>query len=85
MSVSEEENEELARARLQATPQKLFISTSQPSPSNSSQESQPSFSLPLPPLNPSNTRKNKHIVESEDRYKQSAINDPDMPMLVATL
>jgi hypothetical protein len=51
MSVGEEENEELARARGQATPRKLFVSSSQPSPCDPRRESQPSFSLSLQPLN----------------------------------
>jgi hypothetical protein len=84
VSVGEEENEELARARGQATPQKLFVSSSQPSPSDPRRESRPSFSSPLQPLNPSNTRRNKHIAESEDRHRQRAMDDPDMPMLVAS-
>jgi hypothetical protein len=52
VSVGEEENviEELARARGQATPQKLFNSLSQPSPSGLRRESRPSLSLlSLPP------------------------------------
>ena len=84
MSIGKEENEELARARLQATPQKLFVSTSQPSPSDPRQESQPLFSSPLPPLNPSNMRRSKRIAESEDRRRQRAMDDPDTPILVAT-
>ena len=68
VSVGEEENEDLAKARLQAIPWKLFVSTSQPSLSDPRQESRPSFSLPLPPLNPSNMRRSKLIAESEDRH-----------------
>ena len=43
VSVGKEDNEDLARARLQATPRKLFVSTSQPSPSDPRWESRPSF------------------------------------------
>jgi hypothetical protein len=84
VNVGEEENEELARVRGQATPRKLFVSSSQPSPSDPRRESRPSFSLPLQPLNPSNTRRSKRIVESEDRRRQRAMDDPDTPMLVAS-
>jgi hypothetical protein len=84
VSVGEEENEELARARGQATPRKLFVSSSQPSPSDPRRESRPSFSSPSLPLNPSNTRRSKRIAESEDRRRQRAMDDPDMPMLVAS-
>ena len=41
VSAGEEENEELARTRLQGTSWKLFISTSQPSPSDPRRESRP--------------------------------------------
>jgi hypothetical protein len=84
VSVGEEENEELARARGQATPRKLFVSSSQPSPSDPRRASRPSFSSPSLPLNPSNTRRSKRIAESEDRRRQSAMDDPDTPMLVAS-
>jgi hypothetical protein len=84
VSVGEEENEELARARRQATPWKLFVSSSQPSPSDPRQESRPSFSSPSLPLNPSNSRRSKRIAESEDRRRQRAMDDPDTPMLVAS-
>ena len=77
MSVGEEENEGLERVRLQATPRKLFVSMSQPSPSNPRRESRPSFSSPLPPLNPSNTKRSKRIAKSKDRHRQRAMDDSD--------
>ena len=43
VSVDEEENGDLIRARLQANPQKLFVSLNQPSPSTPRWESWPSF------------------------------------------
>jgi hypothetical protein len=54
-TVTEEENEELARARGQATPRKLFDSLSQPSSSNLRRESWPSLSLPSLPPNSTRT------------------------------
>jgi hypothetical protein len=84
VSVGEEENEELTRARGQATPRKLFVSLSQPSPSDPRRESRPSFSSPSLPLNPSNSRRSKRIAESEDRRRQRAMDDLDTPMLVAS-
>ena len=45
VNIDKDENEDLARTRLQATPWKFFVSTSQPSPSNRRQESRPSFSI----------------------------------------
>jgi hypothetical protein len=53
VSIREEDNEELMRARGQATPRKLFDSLSQPSPSHLKRESRPSLSLPSLPPNPS--------------------------------
>ena len=84
VSVDEEENEEFVRAKLQATPRKLFVSMSQPSSSDPRRESQSSFSLLLPPLNPSNIQRSKRIPESEDMHKQRAMDDPNMRMLVAS-
>jgi hypothetical protein len=84
VSVGEEENEELARMRGEATPQKLFVSSSQPSPSDPKRESWPSFSSPSLPLNLSNTRRSKCIVESEDKRRQRATDDLDTTMLVAS-
>ena len=84
MNVGEEENEELTRVRLQATPRKLFVSTSLPSPSDPRRESWPLFSLPLPPLNPSNMWRSKRIAKSEDRHRQRAMDDLDTPMLIAS-
>ena len=49
VNVNEDENGDLARARLQVTPRKLFVFMSQPSPSERRPESRPSFSTPLPP------------------------------------
>jgi hypothetical protein len=54
-TVTEEENEELARARGQATPRKLFDSLNQPSSSNLRRESWPSLSLPSLPPNSTRT------------------------------
>jgi hypothetical protein len=68
-TVTEEENEELARARGHATPRKLLDSLSQPSSSNLQRESRPSLSsLSLPP-NPTKTRRNKHIADAEDQCR----------------
>ena len=84
INVNEDENEDLARARLHATPQKLFVYMSQPSPSDCRWESRPSFSIPLPPLNPPSPHKSKHITESVDRCRPTATDDLDTPMLVAS-
>jgi hypothetical protein len=54
-TVMEEKNEELARARGQATPRKLFDSLSQPSSSNLRRESRPLLSSPSLPPNPTRT------------------------------
>ena len=84
VDVDDDENEDLARARLQATPRKLFVSTSQPSPSERRPESRPSFSTPLPPPNQPSPRKSRHIAESVDRHRPSAADDPEMPQLLAS-
>ena len=63
INVDEDENEDLARARLQATPRKLFVSTSQPSPSDRTWESRPSISTSLPPLNPPSPHKNNTLLK----------------------
>ena len=84
VDVDDDENEDLARARLQATPRKLFVSTSQPSPSERRPESRPSFSTPLPPPNQPSPRKSRRIVESVDRCRPSATDDPEMPQLLAS-
>jgi hypothetical protein len=81
-TVIEEENEELARVRGQATPRKLFDSLSQPGSSNLRRESRPSLSLPSLPPNPTRTRRNKHIVDAEDQPRQRAQDDGDAPMVV---
>ena len=71
-----EKNEDLARVRLQATPRKLFVSTSQPSPSDSRWESRPPFSSPPNPhINLSKTRKNKCIAEFVDRRRHATMDD----------
>ena len=51
VNADEDENEDLARARLDATPWRLFTLSSQQTPSDHRQEGGPSFSSPLPPLN----------------------------------
>ena len=84
VNIDEDENEDLARTRLQAIPWKLFVSTSQPSPSDRRQDSWPSISTPLPPLNPPSPCKNKRIAESVNRRRPTATDEPDMPMLVAS-
>ena len=63
VSVSKEKNEDLARARLQATPRKLFVSISQLSPSDPRRESWPLFSSPLPLLNLPNTRRSNVLLK----------------------
>jgi hypothetical protein len=80
--VTGEENEELARARRQATPRKLFDSLSQPSSSNLRRESRPSLSSPSLPLNPTKTRRSKRIADAEDQRRQRAQDDRDAPMVV---
>jgi hypothetical protein len=83
-TVTEEEKEELARARGHATPQKLFDSLSQPGSSNLWRESRPSLSsLSLPP-NPKSTRRSKRIADAEDQRRQRAQDDGDAPMVVPT-
>jgi hypothetical protein len=83
VSVGKEENEELARLRIQATPRKLFDSSSQPSPSDLRRESRPSLSsLSLPP-NSSRTWRNKCLAESDERRRQRALDDPDTPMIAS--
>ena len=84
VNIDENENKDLARVRFQATPQKLFISMSPPSPFDQRREGRPSISTPLPPLNPPNPRRNKRIAESIDRRRPSAANDPETPQLVAS-
>jgi hypothetical protein len=81
-TVTEEENEELARARGQATPQKLFDSLSQSSSSNLRRESRPSLSSPSLPPNPTRTRRSKRIADAEDQCRQRAQDDGDAPMVV---
>jgi hypothetical protein len=39
-------------------------------------------SLSLPP-NPSRTRRSKHLAESDERRRQRALEDPEMPMIVS--
>jgi hypothetical protein len=78
-----EENEEFARLKIQATPRKLFDSSSQPSPSDPRRESQPSLSSPSLPLNPSRTRRSKCLAESDERRRQRALEDPETPMIVS--
>jgi hypothetical protein len=69
-AVTEEENEELARARGQATPRKLFDSLSQPGSSSLPRESRPLLSSPSLPPNPTRTRRSKRIVDAEDQRRQ---------------
>jgi hypothetical protein len=81
-TVTEEENEELARARGQATPRKLFDSISQPGSSNLRRESRPSLSSPSLPPNPTRTRRSKRIADAEDQRRQRVQDDGDAPMVV---
>jgi hypothetical protein len=81
-TVTEEENKELARARGQATPRKLFDSLSQPSSSNLRRESRPLLSSPSLPPNPMKTRRSKRIADAEDQRRQRAQDDRDAPMVV---
>jgi hypothetical protein len=84
VTVGEEENEELARARGQATPRKLFDSSSQPSLSYLRRESRPSLSPPSLPPNPSRSRRGKRLAHSDNKHRQRALDDPDMPMIIAS-
>jgi hypothetical protein len=80
--VTEEVNEELARARGQATSQKLFDSLSQPGSSNLRRESRPLLSSPSLPPNPKSTQRSKRIADAEDQRRQRAQDDGDAPMVV---
>jgi hypothetical protein len=68
-TVTEEENEELVRARGHATPRKLFDSLSQPSSSNLRRESRPLLSSPSLPPNSTRTRRSKRIANAEDQRR----------------
>jgi hypothetical protein len=81
-TVTEEENEELTRARGHATPRKLFNSLSQPSSSNLRRESRPLLSSPSLPPNPTKIQRSKRIVDAEDQRRQRAQDDGDAPMVV---
>ena len=83
VSVREEENEELARVRGQATPQKLFNSSSQPSPSDLWQESCNSLSSPSLLSNPSRSRRVKCLVDSDNMCRERVLDDVDAPMIFA--
>jgi hypothetical protein len=83
VNVGEKENEELSRLRIQATPRKLFDSSSQLSPSDPRRESRPSLSSPSLPPNPSRTRRNKCLAKSDERRRQRALEDPETPMIVS--
>jgi hypothetical protein len=69
VSVGEEENEEVVRARGQTTPWKLFDFSSQPSPSDLRQESRTSLSPPSLPSNPSRSRRGKRLADSNDKHR----------------
>ena len=74
----EEETEDLARVRLQATPRMLFVSSSQPSPSEPGHERRPLF------LSPPNKRRSKRITEFVEKCRDTTIDDPETPMVVAS-
>jgi hypothetical protein len=81
-TVTEKENEELARARGQATPRKLFDSLSQPGSSNLRRESWPSLSSPSLPPNSTRTQRSKRIADAEDQRRQRVQDDRDAPMVI---
>ena len=62
-NADDDENEELARERLQATPRKLFIEESQPSQSDRRRDSWPSTSNPVAQLRQPKPRRSSRIVE----------------------
>jgi hypothetical protein len=70
VNVGEEEGKELARARGQATPRKLFDLTSQSSPFDLRRNSRPSLSSPLLPPNCSRRRREKRLADSDGRHSR---------------
>jgi hypothetical protein len=83
VSIGEEENEEFTRVRGQATPWRLFDSSSQPSPSDLRQESRSSLLSPSLLPNPSRSQRGKCPVDSDDRRRQRVLDDEDTSMIIA--
>ena len=74
---NDDENEDLIRLRIQATPRKLFDSSSQPSPSAPEYEHRPSFATPP-------GRRSQRLAAYQESRKETAMDDPETPVLVAS-
>lgn len=83
-NVDDDENEELARARLEATPRKLFIDSSQPSHSDHRPDRRPSTSTPLSNPRQSKPRRSSRIAQFVERRAHTAPETPETPALIAS-